>query len=85
MLEQRRTEPAYQCSEDAGRFLCLKNVPEGQRSLSPDPISKVSEGYKEIAWCVQRQINSVQLRLAQFFWGESVQVAPTSTHASMSI
>ena len=39
MLEQRRTEAAYQRSGDASRVLCLKSIPEGQRrSLSPDPI-----------------------------------------------
>ena len=39
MLEQRRTETAYQRSGDASRVLCLKSIPEGQRrSLSPDPI-----------------------------------------------
>ena len=42
MLEQRRTEPAYQRFGDASRFLCLKSIPEGQRrSLSPDPIGHV--------------------------------------------
>lgn len=38
MLEQRRTEPAYQRSGDASHFICLKSFPAGQRrSLSPDP------------------------------------------------
>ena len=41
MLEQQRTEPAYQRFGDASHFLCLKSIPEGQRrSLSPDPIGQ---------------------------------------------